>query len=50
MGRLSEFFRYLNTPTDRLTEFKKETSYIDIDRNKEKFKPIRRKHLSESKK
>lgn len=49
MGRLSEFFRYLQTPPNKLTEFKKETAYIDIDRNKEKFKPLRRKHLSDNK-
>lgn len=50
MGRLSEFFRYLEVPINRLSEFKKEAAYIDIDGNKEKYKPIRRKHLSDKKK
>lgn len=50
MGRLSEFFRYLNTPPSKLTEFKKGTVYIDIDRNKEIFKPLRSKFLSDNKK
>ena len=50
MGRLSEFFRYLQVPPENLTEFKKETTYIDIDRNKEKYKSLRRKYLKDNKK
>ena len=50
MGRLSEFFRYLQTPPENLTEFKKETAYIDVDRHKEKYKRLRRKYLKDNKK
>jgi len=48
MGRLSEFFRYLKVDPQHLQDFKKETAYIYIDKNKDIYKPIRRKYLKEN--
>lgn len=50
MGRLTEFFKYLNAEPKDLMDLKKTMTHIDIDRNQDIYKPIRRKHLSDNKK